>query len=195
MSGSDIFEIRVPKSTQWQPAVAATFTNALYEHITSTLSLNLIASHNQLNWLIMTAEDDSLGLETLQKLVQSYYPGAEVDFAELDSFPELPFERRLVVFSRSESNFYETLTTAHNFKSHDPLVMVAQAMSHLEPGELLFYSVDITEIKRYTEAQIFDFLTHSAFKDGYRSQVSVPLSSNPGYIAGWVVGSVIRVPI
>lgn len=193
---SEIFEIYVPKSTQWQPNVAATFTNALYEHVTSTLSLSIIASHGQLRWVMMTGEDEtSLELETLQKLVVSYYPNAVVELAELDGFPQIPYERRFAAFSRSESDFYETFTTVHHFKTRDPLVMVAQAMSQLEPDEVLIYSLDISEINRYTEAQLFEFLTVSAHEAGHRSQIGLPMGGSANFVAGWIAGSLIRKPI
>ena len=174
---TDWFEIRVPRSTKWQPQLNATFMQALFEHINSWLDLQLVCTHQQIRWILASGDENALSHDTVQTLASSYFPGAEV----LDPGGwgiEMPYQRRSVILARSDSHYFETFASVLLQKGQDPFATMVGTLDHLKPDEVLTYHVFISDMLQFTEEGIFDLLTQSARDAGYEHRLIT--SYNPG---------------
>lgn len=184
---TDWFEIRVPRSTKWQPHLNATFMQALFEHINTWMDLQLVCTHQQVRWILMSDDENSLSHDTVQTLVSGYFPGAEV--LDPDGWTlELPYHRRVAVMSRSDSDFYETFSSVLMQKGQDHFATLLQTLAHLEPGEVLTYHVFITRIFELSHDEIFDTLTISAHDGGIRTQINAGYRMDMAEFAGAMIG-------
>ena len=115
----------------------------------------------------MSPEENGLTFEAMDSLVQGYFPGSEVEVAAPWGL-DLPFHRRLVVFSRSESHYFEDFETVHMNKQQDPLSVVVQTMDTLQEGEELVYSVHVFSLRHHSQQEVEELLQISAYDAGQR---------------------------
>lgn len=188
---SSWFEIRVPRTLKWQPQVAGTFAHAVVEHIASWMSFQLICTHDQSRWIILSPDENNLSLDAARSLARSYYPEAEV--LDPDGWGlDYPHHRRTVVFARNETDFFETFVDVQALRSHDPLATMVQTLDQLQPGELLTYHVDVTGTITMTDEDLLDLLTISAHEAGYRYHTTAPYRLDWAEYMGASLGNMIR---
>ena len=176
----DHFDIIVPRSTQWQPSVAASFMKALYDRVEQNpIMLSIRANNEGVSWVVDQPEAQTFTRETLESFVNQFYPGAQVTVRQFS--PEIfPFYSRYIMFSRQMKAFYDLFTPVTAHTRVDPLQLVVQTMNRLQPGEYLGFSVNLVNARHTTEKEIEEFLKISAYDAGNRMNVT------PSGGSGWV---------
>ncbi len=178
----DLFEVRMRKSSKWKPPEAATAIQALLDHAQAGVTLQIVATHDAIRFILEPADENHLTLDTVKNIVASYYPGGEVHVPE-DWGLEPPYHRRWAVLARSESLFFDEFETVDMHKVHDPLSIVMQTMNNLEPGEVMVYSVHVHRVFQVSEEAIEKLLTRPAIED-YEPQIYVPYDVG---LLGWII--------
>jgi len=178
----DLFEVRMRKSGKWKPPEAATAIQALLDHAQAGITLQIVATHDAIRFVLGPADENHLTLDTVKNILASYYPGGEVHMPEGWGL-EPPYYRRLAVLARSESLFFDEFETVDMHKVHDPLSIVMQTMNNLEPGELMVYSVHVHRVFQVSEEGIKGLLTRPA-TDLYEPQFLVPYDIG---LLGWII--------
>jgi hypothetical protein len=173
----DRFEIILPRSTEWKPTVASSFTKALYELMgQNPLMLSIIATPENVRWTIRQSDAQVFTTQSLADFVNQFYPGAQVREVEIPD--EFPFYRRYIVFSHKAKEVYDQFTPVTSHNRQDPLHLVAQTMNNLEPNEYLNYTLFIFNTGYLTQEEITGFLTQSAYEAGYRNSFQVINAKN-----------------
>lgn len=165
---NDWYEIRTKQSSKWQPQIAATFCGSLMEHIKTWLDLRIIGTQDQIRWVIHSSSDNNLSLDIIQKLVQAYYPDAEIIVDPAGWAIKPPLSRRIVILARSPSNFFETMVDVQSLGRIDPLATMVQTLSALKPDEVISYHVSINRVMKHSENEVKEMLTMSAYDAGDR---------------------------
>lgn len=177
------FESCVPQSTKWQPQVVTTFIQALLKLNQDWMDFEIVCTHNRIRFILASSDENGLSLETVRSATLAYYPGAKV-FDPEGWGSDYPFHRRYHVFTRNETNFFETFASVYQQKSLDLLSIVCTAMERLEPGETLTYHVHVINTHTHSQDEIFDLLTISAYDRGDRYMLTNYYRKDVWEIAG-----------
>lgn len=171
------FDITVPRSTEWRPTTAASFAKALYDQSgEKELLLTIQATSDNLKWVIdQNPQTPIFTHQSLIALVNQFYPGASVK--ESPKIPaKYPLHRRYIIFALQAAELFELFTPITARARYDPLYLVAQTMSQLQPEEYLRYTVQAVGVTQQSEEAINEILTMSAYDAGYRTKTpTLPL--------------------
>jgi Type IV secretion-system coupling protein DNA-binding domain len=151
------YTIRLPRSTQWDSSKAYQFTN----HMLTTfghLIFRIVAERNMIAWQIVDLQ--SYDPDIFKRAIRSFYPGCTITVSKLKErkFDE-PFYR--LVMPYQTMNFFPA-PTAHisDLNKADPLTHLTQAMSELETGERIIYTLWVAGIDASANEAGFKLITH-----------------------------------
>jgi len=193
MSTVERWEIRVPKTTEWTPAVAGSLMNALLGIMEQTpVSLHIKGSADGIRFVLCNTAHPTVTQRSLSALIHAYYPAAEVVPYTLPAYT-FPFYRRFAIPKRVSTNWFDPFTAVSDHKTFDPLTVVAQTMQRLEPGDLLTYMIMVDRVEHLSEQDIENMLTMSAYDAGWRTHSGyVPLRNDWVGATGALIGMTAR---
>lgn len=136
------YRIVLPKGENFETENARRFAEYLLR-TTVHLALRIVAEPNRIWWEITDWRSD-LHPDHILRAVNTYYPNAEVEWgADEGEQREYPFYR-YVLFFKQAAEFVWPIKYVDDLKSFDPLAAVTQAMSGLQPGERITYTVALS---------------------------------------------------
>lgn len=169
MSDVERWEIRVPKITEWSPAVAGSFMSAMLGIIEQTpVSFHIIGTVEGIRFVVFNTVHPAVTQQSLTALVRAYYPAADV-VPYTSPTLSYPFYRRFSIPYRISTEIFDPFTVVSDYKTLDPLTVVAQTMQQLEPGDSLWYMIMTDRVERLSVQDIEEILTVSAYDAGYRT--------------------------
>lgn len=161
-----VYTLKLPPKTEWQPMRAGAFMATLLERFTG-LALQIEATHEGLAWRI---RDLRCGADptAVQTVIQSFYPQAEVTWAE--EIPPLndPLLHRYVMHFQQWNEFFMPMKRVEDLKHADLLIAMTQEMSTLQPAERIVYSLYVADYARFANEQALNFLIHNPPKNPLR---------------------------
>ncbi len=190
MSALPFFEVRIPQPGRGvqtaHSALVTAITRVMGDQI---FSFRITATVEGLRWGIATNTPSPIQIRDLEQIVRPYYPGAEVT---LWSAAEIayPYHERFTYLARVGENWLNNLTPAHTGRGQEPLAVLTQAMQDLLPDERLSYQV-VTEMYHYSQAEIEDILSVSAYEAGWRAGGGPLFRSDPAAVAGALLGTLV----
>jgi hypothetical protein len=164
------YEITLPQSTKWQPFTASGFTKALFDQTDDeeALALAIEATHNQITWLVaVEGNSKTLTHKTLTNLVAQFYPGSEVN-QRPEREGNFPYHLRYTIFTMQAAQYFDHFAPVNTQTRNDPLIMVAQTIANLQPGEKITYWLVALAVVTPSAKHIQDFLTQDAYSAGVR---------------------------
>jgi len=159
-SAPRVYTITLPKASKWKPDVAWRFIEHLVETI-PRLALRIVAENNQITWEILDWRTDANPEMILQE-IYSYYPDADVDYSNYSICDpdRYPFCRFTMFFKQTE-DFVWPIKYAGDLKDFDPLVSITQAMSGLQPGDRIIYTLYLSVKAGYSYKEGEKMITKS----------------------------------
>jgi len=186
-----VYRIDIPRTERLSAHQATGLMRALMKAVTTGfLELTLAGSQDRVHWEIthLPARGPLLTADELTAMVATYYPGAVVQVATLQL--PLPLYRRYHIFEPKYTRYFDRALSIEDIRSDDPLARVARALTQLEDGETLRYTVTISSIHTPTEQELEDALTMSAYDGGDRVYVPMPsYRQKPEEALGSLAGS------
>lgn len=151
------YTIRLPKSAEWHPVMAARFMEQLI-HKTQRLTFQIVARQGQISWQILDLRR-KLHPDVITQAVHAFYPAADIEVVDVEweSFIE-PFYRYIMSFEQQDEPLFP-IQYAENLTNFDPLINIVQEMSHLQQGEQIIYTVFVGDIAEFAYEQVEDLLT------------------------------------
>ena len=151
---ANIYEIRLPKGTAWEPDRAINFLKHILATFNGRVVLRIVAEPGRVMWQMIDCftflEDTSLVVQA----VQSIYPKAEVEVSDHES-PAVaePFARVTIPFVLTD-DFFRPTKSVMDIKESDPLVSFVHSMGELQEGERLIYTLCLAGlVDQYTWEQ------------------------------------------
>ncbi|MBC7292572.1 MAG: hypothetical protein H5T84_00450, partial [Thermoleophilia bacterium] len=142
--------IVLPKDESFEPETARRFTEYLLR-TTVHLALQIVAEKDSIWWEITDWRSD-LHPDHILRAVNTYYPKAQVDWGvDQGEQHQYPFYR-YVLFFKQGAEFFWPIKYVDDLKGFDPLAAVTQAMSGLQAGERITYSVVMSVPADYAHA-------------------------------------------
>ncbi len=187
---ASMFQIRVPRATEWMPSVAAACMKSLTTLVDKDIYFSLYVTGTSEGVVFRVTIDThpSITLRSLGDLFAAYYPGAEV-LPYIPQIPPYPFHRRIVLLYRLGEIWFETLPPPLNYQRFDPIAVLTQTMAGLRVNESVTYKIT-SKMWHFTQQDIDDFLTISAHDAGWRTSGRIPVL-NPAMAAGAIIGKII----
>jgi hypothetical protein len=192
----NIFEIVVPRNTQWQPNVAGAMMSAIYDHIAHKwVILEIRATHKRIRWIV--AWEPGVGAftqQSLTSLINQFYPGSQVReyYVTEDEPLELPLERRFCAFRADVQTGFEHFANVNDFRRDDPLTLMVQTINNLEAGEEVTFTLVVERPEFISPEDRENFLYPTAHDMGVRMQVQAPTYISGGKnVAGEVTGALV----
>lgn len=141
------YTVALPRQTRWQPDVAWRFMEQLLQTVPRAV-LRIVAEQHRISWQILDWRA-GVSFETVTQTVHAYYPDAQVEVAD-DVLPEreYPFYRYTLLFQHA-AEFVWPIKFAEDLKDFDPLVALTQAVSGLEAGERVIYTLALSIPAQY----------------------------------------------
>lgn len=129
--------IKVPRHTTWQVHQAEKFVEKVLSF--GTVLFQLLATEQGIAFRVVPLEDGKV--LALQQAIHAALPESEVSLSPyLTRTTDQPIHR-LAVFWQQANIFPAPIRTAHMVKDFDPLIALTQAVSQLEAGERVAFSV------------------------------------------------------
>lgn len=131
------------------------------------VQLSLVGTSGRLTWEIIHFNDEgAITFEEISNLVMTYYPTGVV--SQSTATVTEPHYRRFHLFKRNAQRYFDRALSVDDIRNNDPLTLVATALSQLEPGETLRFSVLTMSLYTATEKELERVLTVSAYDAGHR---------------------------
>lgn len=168
--------VAVPKDTPWQPDKAAYLAAQIINLLprAEELMLYIAASSERIRWGVMIP----VSIETaLKSVLYGLYP--EVQLAEetdLEREPEWWYE------FKASGDFFLPFAEVDTFKATDPLAVVVNALSTVQPGEQIIYFINLTlpskDYRKELDRQLIPSVWQSVLF-GLQQQIFQPLPPSP----------------
>lgn len=167
-----IYTVNLPRVEKFSATQAAGFMRALLSAAgEGQLRLALVGTRDEVRWQIthLASDEQELTPEALTTLVATYYPGAVVERTPLVAAQSL--YRRYHLFKPKTVRYFDRALEVETIRSDDPLGRLATALTQLEAGETLTFTIAVFGVTVADEQELERVLTVSAFDAGYRTQV------------------------
>ena len=167
-----IYTINLPRVEKFSATRAAGFIRALLSAAgEGQLGLALVGTRDAVRWQIthLASDEQELTPEALTSLVATYYPGAVVERTPLAAPQSL--YRRYHIFKPKTVRYFDRALEVESIRSDDPLGHLATALTQLEAGETLTFSIAVYGVTVADEKELERVLTVSAYDRGDRFQV------------------------
>ena len=138
------YQISLPKTTKWQPALAQDFVLQLFANYPD-LVFRIVANSEHVRWEII--EPSNAPNETFRRAILASYPEAYVEIAQPTTQSKALGERFYRMVARYiyvGATFLAPFRGVKEIKEADPLAAISQAMSQLRGGEQVIYSLHIS---------------------------------------------------
>lgn len=150
------YTIQVPNKGDWLPTRAGDFMTMLVGRFIG-LAFQIEATDEAIRWRILDLRYDADPTE-MQAAIQSFYPDAEVTWAEEAPPAQDRIFCRHVMHFGHVVDFFVPMKRVDDFSRSDPLVALTQEMNTLRPGERVVYSLYVSEWARFAHEQITNLL-------------------------------------
>lgn len=151
-----VYTIEVPTKGEWRPIHAGDFMTTLLHRFVG-LAFQIEATHEDIRWRILDLRCDAEPAD-MATAIRSFYPGAEVTWAEDSPPAEDRFFFRYVMHFQHEMEFFFPMKRVDDLKPSDPFVAMTQEMNTLLPGERVVYSLYVSEWARFAHEQMPNFM-------------------------------------
>jgi hypothetical protein len=138
-----IFTILVPKNTEWNNERALKFIEQLLNAYPE-LIFRIVADHHAIRWQVVNATPRTPP-EVIEQVIRANMPSAEIEVSTVAA-SSLKSYRHVLPYQHT--NFfvapmlYVTDIKTHTSSKHfDPIASIAQAMSNLQDGEQVIYTL------------------------------------------------------
>jgi hypothetical protein len=147
------YTISLPRGSAWQPETAWHFI----EHLIETapyLTFQIVAEANSITWRVLDWRTGASS-EAIIEAVHAYYPSAEVRVHEAEiadtanTNEEASVRYRHTLVFQQAGDFVWPIKYATELNDFDPLIALTQALSSLEAGERIVYSLVLSDPAHY----------------------------------------------
>lgn len=145
------YTISLPPNQRWNPEIAWRFVEQLTVTVPGVV-LRIVAEPDGIVWQILDWRA-GVPVETVMETVHAYYPDAQVEYVD-DTLPEreYPFYRYTLLF-RHAADFVWPIKFAGDLAGYDPLVALTHALTNLESGERVIYTLALSVPAQYAYAE------------------------------------------
>ncbi len=135
------------------------------------LQFSLVGTSKGVTWQVthIPRTGDMLTTDELTELVGSYYPGATVTQLVEPKITATLY-RKYHIFKPKLVRYFDRAITVDEARREDPLVVLTRALTELENGETLTFTITLFGLTIPDEKEIQRVLTVSAHEAGYRYQ-------------------------
>lgn len=139
LSGAQVYTIRLPRATEWNSDHAYQFMNQMLLTF-DRLIFRIVAQPGQIVWQIVDTRLHAAP-DTVVRSIRAAYPDAEISVSPLTIAPfTTPFYRTTLLFQHANP-FPAPIAYVGDLRDFDPLVALTQAMSDLQAGEQVIYTL------------------------------------------------------
>jgi hypothetical protein len=141
---SRLYTIKVSAKNSWEPTRATQFISRLLQ-LSPNVGLQIIATQTAITWNLLILEDVSE--DVIKQTIRSFYPEAEIDLQAVELPDEEGQKHHKVIFHASMNTniFFAPFLYAEDIKEVDPLAVVVQSMSYLQPQEQVTFTVFVRD--------------------------------------------------
>lgn len=132
--------IKVLRNSEFNPDIGWRFVESLIKVVPHAV-FRIIAEQHNIYWEVLDWRSE-MPSEMVIHTIHGYYPSAEIEVKDwyLEEKEDYPI-RRFTMWFQQAADFVWPIKSIFALKDFDPLVAITQAMSGLEPGEKIIYSL------------------------------------------------------
>ncbi len=156
------YTVTLPREQSWQPQIAQRFVEHLAQ-VVPHMVLRIVAEQGRIQWELLDWRT-GVSPETVSQAVHTYYPDADIACVPFE--PEgraYPFYRRTFFFQQA-SEFVWPVKGVEDLKDFDPLAVLTQAMSGLQAGERITYTLALSVPVSWAQTEGEKMITVSRVK-------------------------------
>lgn len=142
------YTITLPRQTPWEGQRTAQFVDHLLFTFDS-LIFRIVAEPKQMTWQIVDL--GSREPSVIEHAIRTSYPHASIQISEDAIFPasDLPLYRYVLKYQHGVPSYLAPILHVGDIKTPDPLAQITQAMSRLQTGERLIYTLIVVGFADY----------------------------------------------
>jgi hypothetical protein len=159
------YTITVPKSSDWEAARAYQFMEQMLFTFQS-LTFQIVAEYDAIRWQIIDTGEREVTM--LENAIRSSYPDAQIEVADWNPFRsnQTPTYRIVVKYQYHTPLFVAPIQQVDDIREPDPLANIVQAMSLLQPGERISYTVIVVGFADYAYLEGEKLITRNVYDGG-----------------------------
>lgn len=142
------YTIKITRNIEFNPDTGWRFIEALAKVVPHVI-FRIVAKPHTIFWEILDWRS-SISSKLIIQTIHNYYPSAEIEISDWvhEERDEYPIRRYTMLFQQA-ADFVWPIKSIADLKDFDPLVSITQAMSGLEDGEKIIYSMAMSIFAKY----------------------------------------------